>query len=182
MGLITLATRRSIECLIDAETGRVWVNGKDGDSLGRFSVRAGVDIHRSIDEQRDGMGQCLDCRVGPASWSDWCDFVRHADIHWGIKIPVWALGSPKAWLAMDYELIQGLKESERYKHFVMTPDGAVACLAPFLYTWAIIADLNKNGYRRRWCFSSLIDAEHALHDWCVSSNAEPAAYLRRTHS
>lgn len=64
----------------------VWVNsGFDGCSIGRFTP-AGVDVHRTAQEQMDGAAQCLKClrSAGPEEWAMFRDLM---EMHYGVTIP-----------------------------------------------------------------------------------------------
>ena len=39
----------------------VWVHSADGSTVGRFSKRFGLDVHRTVTEQLQGASQCLHC-------------------------------------------------------------------------------------------------------------------------
>lgn len=73
---------------IDTDGRTVWVNGAYG-CLGRFGV-AGIDIHRSVEEQRAGQGECLYCthvELGKeTTLKDWEIFVEKMREFYGIKI------------------------------------------------------------------------------------------------
>ena len=63
----------------------VWVNGPNGDCLGRFG-RMGVDVHRSAAEQMAGLGECLDCTHAPVTAKDWHRFVRSMLLHYSVDL------------------------------------------------------------------------------------------------
>lgn len=59
----------------------VWVNGRDGCCIGRFS-RHGVDVHFDAQTQMKTGRQCLACTHSEPSSGEWTDFVRHmADVN-----------------------------------------------------------------------------------------------------
>lgn len=58
---------------IDSDGSAVWVTGHDGSCIARFG-RMGIDIHRTVTEQQDGMGECLYCSHGPTTEGHWEDF------------------------------------------------------------------------------------------------------------
>lgn len=68
-----------------------------------------------------------------------------------------------------------------YRRFVISPRGSVACLAPFIFTWAILDGLDMLGYKRRWCFHTLAEAQGAMDDWLRDQADEPIGYIRATH-
>ncbi|EKS67896.1 MULTISPECIES: hypothetical protein [Caballeronia] len=55
-----------------------------------------------------------------------------------------------------------------------------ACIAPFLFTYAILADLDEWGYGDRWCYHTYADARRALDAW--DGEYEPAGWLRHPAS
>lgn len=63
----------------------VWVNDCDGMSLGRFS-RFGIDVHKTLDEQMNGGGQCLDCSHGTPTIAEWERFCQNMKEHHGIEV------------------------------------------------------------------------------------------------
>ncbi|MCT7340036.1 hypothetical protein N5K55_03040 (plasmid) [Pseudomonas aeruginosa] len=61
------------EVLVSHDGGTVWVNCSDGNSVGRFSKHAGIDLHRTIAEQMAGRANAwtaLMSRPGPKNGSD----------------------------------------------------------------------------------------------------------------
>ena len=89
-----LACECAVQLMWDGRT--FWVNAGDGSSVARFGP-AGIDIHRTAQQQAEGAHQCLDCR--PATMDDvvakkfgrehrlWSDFERSLREHYGIVIP-----------------------------------------------------------------------------------------------
>ncbi|AOZ11156.1 hypothetical protein [Cupriavidus malaysiensis] len=65
----------------------VWVTANDGSCIGRFSKRFGIDVHRTVDDQRAGAGQCLFCTHRPAGEAEWHTFRARIRDHYGIDIP-----------------------------------------------------------------------------------------------
>lgn len=63
----------------------VWVNGPDGCCAGRFSLKYGIDIHRSAAEQAKG-GECLYCTHEPAGAEEWKVFVTKISEFFGVTI------------------------------------------------------------------------------------------------
>lgn len=64
----------------------VWVHSSDGTTVGRFSRRWGLDVHRTVTEQMAGADQCLHCthtKPGPADWIDFCEQIKK---HHGIDV------------------------------------------------------------------------------------------------
>ena len=58
--------------------------------------------------------------------------------------------------------------------------GRQAGVVPFLFTWAIVADFNSEGYGQRWCYETLQDALGALDDW--DGEGEPQGWHRHLPS
>ncbi len=59
---------------IKSDGRTVWVNsGEDGTNLARFS-KMGIDIHKTSEQQIATGKQCIDCKPGPTSYSDWKGF------------------------------------------------------------------------------------------------------------
>lgn len=63
--------QKGIEIASDGKT--VWINGADGCCIGRF-CRNGIDIHHDAKRQIALGHQCMDCKAGPCTASDWEDF------------------------------------------------------------------------------------------------------------
>lgn len=56
-------------------------------------------------------------------------------------------------------------EPSLYSNVVTLPNGKKACLARFLFTWAILSDITRYGYGKRFCYKSKGEALDALEDW-----------------
>ena len=76
------------------------------------------------------------------------------------------------------EHVQGV--SPNYTDFVFVGD-SLRCLAPFIYTHAILAELDEFGYARRWCYGNYDQAKAALDDWVANGGEEPTGWFRRAH-
>lgn len=63
-----------------------------------------------------------------------------------------------------------------YTDYGMYANGVDACIANFIFTWAILADLHRGGYERRWCYESYADALAALQAW--NGDGEPSGWHR----
>lgn len=70
---------------IDSDGKTVWVNGPDGSCLGRFGA-LGVDIHRTMEDQLSGKGQCMLCTHGSTGDAEWDLFVAGMKHHHGIAV------------------------------------------------------------------------------------------------
>jgi hypothetical protein len=86
----------------------------------------------------------------------------------------------KEWPPEYVEIVDSLAGSG-YMPKGLCPEGTLVCLAPFLFTWAIISGVSLGGYQKRWCFASLCLAEGALRDWQQGLTDEPKGYIRKTH-
>lgn len=53
----------------------------------------------------------------------------------------------------------------QYSNVVTLPTGKKACLAKFLFTWAIISDIHEYGYNKRYCYETKGEALDALEEW-----------------
>ena len=71
----------------------VWVHGYDGSTVGRFSVRFGIDIHRTATDQIEGAPQCLHCTHEAPSHHDWLTFCDLMQKLRNISVPVEILGT-----------------------------------------------------------------------------------------
>jgi len=75
------------EIISDPNGGRVWINGADGSSIGRFNKARGIDVHRTATDQMDGMGECLFCTHEPAGESEWNVFREAMKRYYDIDVP-----------------------------------------------------------------------------------------------
>lgn len=64
----------------------VWVHCSTGDTVGRFSVKFGMDIHTTVQEQMAGKSQCLRCTHGKPTHADFKEFCDKAKELWGVEI------------------------------------------------------------------------------------------------
>lgn len=72
---------------VAADRSTVWVHAHDGSTVGRFSLRFGIDVHTTITQQLQGASQCLHCTHSAPTHDDWllfCDLMRK---HHGIAVP-----------------------------------------------------------------------------------------------
>jgi hypothetical protein len=60
---------------------------------------------------------------------------------------------------------QQICEMNGYGHYTRGNDGRDACLAGFIFTVAILADLTEWGHGERWCYSTFDKALAALLEW-----------------
>lgn len=75
------------EILCDQEGRRVWINGADGSSIGRFNKDSGVDVHRTAAAQMQGEPECLNCTHGAAGKTEWDMFREEMMKHYDIDVP-----------------------------------------------------------------------------------------------
>lgn len=71
---------------VSQDGGTVWIHDISGSTVGRFSKRFGLDIHRSVEEQLQGAGQCIYCTHEPPTESDWLLFCGKMRDHFGINV------------------------------------------------------------------------------------------------
>jgi hypothetical protein len=64
----------------------VWIHCSTGDTVGRFSVKFGMDIHTTVQEQMAGKSQCLRCTHGQPTHADFKEFCDKAKELWGVEI------------------------------------------------------------------------------------------------
>lgn len=65
---------------------KLWVHCSTGETVGRFDTRFGIDIHRPIHEQINGLGQCLHCTHEKPNKEAFELFCKQAFDLWGIRI------------------------------------------------------------------------------------------------
>ena len=80
----------------------------------------------------------------------------------------------------DQELA-GFLASGEFLEAKRFPCGRVAAVREFMFTYAIIADLNSEGYTRRWCYSDKMATLCALEDWTDYDGA-PEGWHREVHT
>lgn len=73
-----------------------------------------------------------------------------------------------------------LGDEGQYERLVRFDSSRTAAVVPFLFTWAIIADLSEAGYEDRWCYHSLAEALGALEDW--DGTGEPEGWHRHPNT
>lgn len=73
---------------VSADRKTVWIHcPNDGSTVGRFSIKFGMDVHTTVTEQLQGAGQCLCCTHEPPTLIEWNLFVRLMHEHHGIVVP-----------------------------------------------------------------------------------------------
>lgn len=63
-----------------------------------------------------------------------------------------------------------------YLHFRQFEDGGDACIAPLMFTAAILYGLSDFSYEDRWCYKSVEAAKEALDAW--DGTGEPEGWHR----
>jgi hypothetical protein len=63
-----------------------------------------------------------------------------------------------------------------YTDYTRFANGRDACIAKFIFTFAILSDLTEWGYGDRWCYESVWDAMEALAAW--DGEGEPQGWHR----
>ena len=77
-----------------------------------------------------------------------------------------------------------LADGESYTDFTQMSDGTLSCVARFMFTWAILSKLTREGYEDRWCYHDRYKAEDALEEWAdnYETQLEPAGWHRHPMS
>ena len=65
---------------------KLWVHCSNGETVGRYDTRFGMDIHHTIEEQAEGMPQCLNCTHGKSNPEEFELFCAEAKENWGVEI------------------------------------------------------------------------------------------------
>ena len=60
---------------------------------------------------------------------------------------------------------QEICDEQGYTFYTRFSNGRDACIANFIFTHAILADLTEWGHGERWCYHSVWDAMEALAAW-----------------
>jgi len=80
---------------VSDDGGTVWVHSlTDGSTVGRFSKRFGIDVHRTMTDQMAGGEQCLSCSHEPAGPEDWRRFVELMKKHHEVSISLDLISFP----------------------------------------------------------------------------------------
>ncbi len=77
--------------------------------------------------------------------------------------------------------IEGMKATGFLLEAKRFPCGRVAGVMKFMFTYAIIADLTRQSYSRRWCYSDRMATLCALDDW-DDYETRPEGWHREAHS
>ena len=73
---------------VSNDRGTLWVHAPDGSTVGRFSKRFGIDVHRTFTEQLQGAKPCLHCTHTAAGPEEWQTFVRAMRDFHGVPIDI----------------------------------------------------------------------------------------------
>ncbi len=71
---------------VSGDGGTVWVHALDGSTVGRFSKRAGLDVHTTVTAQLAGASQCLHCTAEPAGPKEWKLFCKLIQEHFNVPV------------------------------------------------------------------------------------------------
>lgn len=71
---------------VSADHSTVWVHAADGSTVGRFSMRFGMDVHTTATRQMEGTPQCLHCTHSAPTHDDWLLFCDLMLKHHGIVV------------------------------------------------------------------------------------------------
>lgn len=74
------------EVQYSVEKTKLWIHSSSGETVGRYDVRFGMDIHNSLEEQMNGKAQCLHCTHGKSNWENFELFCEKANLLWGVNI------------------------------------------------------------------------------------------------
>lgn len=74
------------EVELSPDGNTVWVHSSDGSTVGRFSKRWGLDVHRTVTAQLKGEPQCLHCTHTTPGPDDWIEFCEQIQKHHGIEV------------------------------------------------------------------------------------------------
>ncbi|MGI0649474.1 hypothetical protein ACRCPS_31140 [Pseudomonas aeruginosa] len=61
------------------------------------------------------------------------------------------------------------------------PCGRLAAVRKFAFSFAIVADVNADGYTRRWCYKDRMETQCALEDW-EDYDGRPVGWHREVHT
>lgn len=74
---------------------------------------------------------------------------------------------------------QQICDKNKYTDYTRFSDGRDACIAPLMFTHAILAGLTEWGYEDRWCYHSIWDAMEAIAEWKArDGEGEPTGWHR----
>jgi hypothetical protein len=76
---------------IAADRATIWVHALDGSTIGRFSLRFGIDIHTTAREQLAGASQCLHCTHQRPTYAQWLRFCQLMQELHGVSVPKYLL-------------------------------------------------------------------------------------------
>lgn len=85
-GIRRSSSGKLFDVQLSGDGSTVWVHSDDGSTVGRFSRRFGLDVHRTVTEQLAGKGQCLHCTHEPAGEADWMKFCSLMQEHFGVTV------------------------------------------------------------------------------------------------
>lgn len=65
---------------------KLWIHCSNGETVGRYDSRFGMDIHHTIEEQQEGKPQCFNCTHGKSNPEEFDLFCKTAKEMWGVDI------------------------------------------------------------------------------------------------
>ena len=74
------------EVQYSANKEKLWVHCSNGETVGRYDTRFGMDIHHTIEEQMNGKPQCINCTHGKSNLKEFEEFCRISRELWGVEI------------------------------------------------------------------------------------------------
>jgi len=63
------------------------------------------------------------------------------------------------------ETIKEFLERQYYTDITILPGDNICAIHPFIYTWGVCYGVNFDGYKGRFCFDSLVNAQGFLRGW-----------------
>ena len=83
-----LVQGKDYDIQVSQDKGTVWIHAADGSCIGRFSKRAGLDVHKSASVVMEGGTECLYCTHRPAGKDDWETFCEQVMFHHRVPVPL----------------------------------------------------------------------------------------------
>lgn len=80
---------------------------------------------------------------------------------------------------VDPELKKYLEEEEGYCQVREVPGQGVCGLHPFMFTWAIVVDINRSFYSHRFCYENLTSAYGAFVEWDGTGDPGGPGFVKR---
>lgn len=80
----------------------------------------------------------------------------------------------------DAEMI-GIAAANEYLSWKRFPDGTLAAVVKLLFTYAIVSEVSRVGYVRRWCYSERMACLDAFEQW-EDVKTHPEGWHRAVHT